>query len=112
MAPTNATVGVYVSEVPSARGEKLYIEVAALEEVEVCAVPIAPVMVPPPIIDVITKVPVHDALPVGVPNVPVVGAEVNAVPRVTTAMAAVTTPEVTVIVPVAPDPPPPVTVNG
>jgi hypothetical protein len=61
-------------------GEKLYVELAALEEAEVCAVPTAPVMVPPPTVEVITRVPVQEALPVGVPNVPVVGADVKAVP--------------------------------
>ena len=55
---------------------------------------------------------VQDAEPVGVPSVPVVGVDVNAVPFATTAIAAVTDPLVTVIVPVAPDPPPPVTVSG
>ena len=112
IVPTKAAVGVYVSDVPLAFGPKVNVDDAVLADVPGCWVPIATVIVPPPVVDVMASVPVHDAEPVGVPNVPVVGVDVNAVPGVTTAIAGVTVPEVTVMVPVAPDPPPPVTVNG
>ena len=101
---------------PLAFGPWINVDDAVLADVPGCWVapagPIATVIVPPPVVDVMASVPVHDAEPVGVPNVPVVGVEVNAVPGVTTAIAGVTVPEVTVMVPVAPDPPPPVTVKG
>jgi hypothetical protein len=110
--PTNAAVGVYVRDVPLAFGPNVRVELAAELVAAVCAVPIATVTVPPPIVEVMTSVPEHEADPVGLPSVPVVGADVKAVPGVTTEIAAVTALLVTVIVPVAPDPPPPVTVNG
>jgi hypothetical protein len=93
-------------------GPNVKVELAVDADALVCAVPMATVIVPPPIVEVMTSVPVHDADPVGVPSVPVVGADVKAVPGVTTAMAGVTAPPVTVIVPDAPEPPPPVTVSG
>ena len=116
IVPTKAAVGVYVSDVPLAFGPQIKVDDAALVDVPDCwaapAEPIATVIVPPPMVEVMASVPEQDADPVGVPRVPVVGVEVKAVPAVSTAMAAVTAPLVTVIVPVAPDPPPPVTVRG
>jgi hypothetical protein len=53
IVPLKAAVGVYVSEVPFACGLNVNMLLAAAVLVVVCAVPIATVTVPPPVLPVI-----------------------------------------------------------